>query len=59
MLIGKGKAWLDDVSFDVVSKKTPLTGKYAKKKLTPLNLDFEIDDDSSQATQKKSKAKLA
>lgn len=44
MLIGEGQIWLDDVSFEAVSKDVPLTGK---KRSTypsrPVNLNFEED----------------
>ena len=46
MLIGKGVCWLDDVSFEAVSKDVPLTGKFRDekwKKATPRNLSFEED----------------
>lgn len=45
MLLGEGQIWLDDISFDKVSKDVPLTGSYAEantaKKLQPINLNFE------------------
>lgn len=42
MLIGKGHAWLDDVSFRVVPNSVPLTGRYAKTAVDEAqNLDFE------------------
>jgi hypothetical protein len=44
-LHGKGRVWLDDVSFDVVSQSVPLTGPYSKKKNGPTNLNFENEDD--------------
>lgn len=44
MLIGEGQIWLDDVSFEAVSKDVPLTGKkpcgYPEY---PVNLNFEED----------------
>ncbi|MDR3614360.1 MAG: hypothetical protein P4L53_12425 [Candidatus Obscuribacterales bacterium] len=46
MLLGKGQAWLDDVSFEEVSEDVPLTGKYASTHRTtsrPKNLSFEDD----------------
>lgn len=46
MLLGKGQAWLDDVSFEEVSEDVPLTGKYAsshRTKVRPENLSFEDD----------------
>ncbi len=45
MLIGTGQIWLDDISFEKVSKKVPLTGQYTLStrsgNLEPLNLNFE------------------
>jgi len=41
MLIGTGRAWLDDVSFETVSKNVPLTGYGTSKKQNPRNLNFE------------------
>jgi len=43
MLPGIGQAWLDDVSFETVSKEVPLTGIIAGK-TKPINLNFEDDD---------------
>lgn len=47
MLIGTGKIWLDDVSFETVSKDVPLSGKYTTLtgcgKKEPANLNFEKD----------------
>jgi hypothetical protein len=44
-LHGTGQVWLDDVSFEVVGKDVPLTGKYATLtgcgKQEPINLSFE------------------
>lgn len=44
MLIGEGQAWLDDVSFEAVSKDVPLTGKkHCGYPGYPVNLNFEED----------------
>jgi hypothetical protein len=43
MLFGKGHVWLDDVSFEAVSKDVSLTGTYHKPK-EPINLSFEEED---------------
>ncbi len=44
MLIGEGQIWLDDVSFEEVSKDVTLTGMFCiakAKSLAPKNLNFE------------------
>lgn len=41
MLIGTGEIWLDDVTFEEVSKDIPLTGSNSGQKKRPVNLNFE------------------
>ena len=44
MLVGKGQAWFDNITFEVVDKNVPTTGKTRKDLLfndKPINLDFK------------------
>jgi len=40
MSIGKGRAWVDGVTFEIVPDGTPVTGKTFAPSETPQNLDF-------------------
>jgi hypothetical protein len=42
LLRGKGAAWIDDVSFEVVSDQVPVTDMHIRPE-TPHNLDFETE----------------
>jgi hypothetical protein len=44
LLGGKGAVWIDDVAFDVVSDRVPVTDTH-KKMSTPRNLNFEDPKD--------------
>lgn len=51
MLIGTGHVWIDDFSFEVVSKETPLTGISSGEpsQKEPFNINFEEEDNSEKA----------
>ena len=54
LLYGTGQVWLDDVSFEVVSKDDPLTGISSGEpsQKQPANLNFEDEDASEKAGAK-------
>jgi hypothetical protein len=54
MLSGTGQVWLDDFSFEVVSKDVPLTGISSGEpsQKQPLNLNFEAEHASEKAGAK-------
>jgi hypothetical protein len=43
LLVGSGRVWLDDVTFEPVGQDVPTTGgEIRRQPTTPVNLDFDL-----------------